>query len=132
MFSRFVKSLIFVGVGAYEGLKIFNVRQLGLDDNPPRYTHCRGQFYFYDNRHSTGIDAKIPDMSYGVILISDICTLRDFSQAAYRMRRLDIPTGHRIVAYIDEKYIPESSISSSDSMLKISKNAFLSCSLVIL
>jgi len=45
-------------------------------------------FYYYDNQHTTGIDAKIPTDYIGLALLGSNSIYRDVVQGIYRMRRL--------------------------------------------
>ena len=47
-------------------------------------------FYYYDNEHITGIDAKIPLGAKGLALIGKDSRYRDIVQGIYRMRKLGI------------------------------------------
>jgi len=46
-------------------------------------------FYYYDQKHTTGIDAKIPLGSIGLVFLNKSSRHRDVVQSIYRMRKLD-------------------------------------------
>lgn len=58
-------------------------------------------FYYYDHKHTTGTDAKIPIGSIGIALIGKNDRYRDVAQAIFRMRKLT--KGHSIVFALDSK-----------------------------
>ena len=60
-------------------------------------------FYYYDNKHTTGIDAQIPLESVGLALIGKNSRYRDVSQGIYRMRKLNTENGHTIRFVINNK-----------------------------
>ena len=47
-------------------------------------------FYFYDQQHITGIDAKEPLTSTGLVLVGSGCTYRNFVQGFFRLRQLGV------------------------------------------
>lgn len=58
-------------------------------------------FYYYDHKHTTGTDAKIPIGSIGIAIIGKDDRYRDVAQAIFRMRKLT--KGHHIIFILDEK-----------------------------
>ena len=51
-------------------------------------TYDKNTFYYYDNQHTTGTDAKILLGSHGIALIGKNSRERDVVQGMYRMRQL--------------------------------------------
>jgi hypothetical protein len=60
-------------------------------------------FYFYDNKHTTGIDATIPMKSLGLVLLGKSSRFRDVVQGIYRMRKLNVVQGHKIKFILNNK-----------------------------
>jgi hypothetical protein len=64
-------------------------------------------FYYYDNQHITGIDAKIPLGTYGLCLLGKNSKRRDVSQGMFRMRKLAKSVNqterHSIIFVLSEK-----------------------------
>lgn len=60
-------------------------------------------FYYYDNKHTTGIDAVIPMKSIGLVLLGKNSRYRDVVQGIYRMRKLNIDNGHKIHFILNNK-----------------------------
>ena len=60
-------------------------------------------FYYYDNKHTTGIDAVIPMKSLGLVLLGKNSRYRDVVQGIYRMRKLNINNGHKICFVLNNK-----------------------------
>ena len=64
-------------------------------------------FYYYDNQHITGIDAKIPLGTYGLCLLGKNSRRRDVSQGMFRMRKLaksiNQTERHSIIFVLSEK-----------------------------
>jgi len=64
-------------------------------------------FFFYDNRHTTGIDAIIPDNSIGLALLGKNNSYRNVVQGIFRMRKLEkkgeILPKHKIIFILDSK-----------------------------
>ncbi len=58
-------------------------------------------FYYYDHKHTTGTDAKIPIGSVGLALIGKDDRYRDVAQAIFRMRKLT--KGHNIIFVLNNK-----------------------------
>lgn len=56
-------------------------------------------FYYYDQKHTTGIDAKIPLGSVGLVFLNKSSRYRDVVQSIYRMRKLSLSQSqsHRII-----------------------------------
>jgi hypothetical protein len=66
-------------------------------------------YYYYDHRHTTGTDAKIPINTKGIALLGTKDRHRDVLQAIYRMRKLK-NGGHNIIFALNsktEKIIPK-------------------------
>jgi hypothetical protein len=53
-------------------------------------------FFYYDNQHITGIDAKIPLLHTGIALIGKNGRYRDVVQGIFRMRQLGKEGGHLV------------------------------------
>jgi hypothetical protein len=67
-------------------------------------------FYYYDNQHITGIDAKIPLGTMGLALIGKDSRERDVAQGIFRMRKLainDDPTKRHTITFIITNKIEE-------------------------
>ena len=60
-------------------------------------------YYYYDHRHTTGTDAKIPLNTIGAAFLNKNSRYRDVVQSIYRMRQLEAPNGHKIVFVINNK-----------------------------
>ncbi len=58
-------------------------------------------FYYYDHKHTTGTDAKIPLGSIGLALIGKDDRYRDVAQGIFRMRKLT--KGHNIIFVLNDK-----------------------------
>jgi len=58
-------------------------------------------FYYYDNQHTIGIDAKIPEPTVGLALLSSNSIYRDVIQGIFRMRKLG--SGHSIIFVLTSK-----------------------------
>lgn len=56
-------------------------------------------FYYYDQKHTTGIDAKIPFGSVGLVFLNKSSRYRDVVQSMFRMRKLSLTQSqsHRII-----------------------------------
>jgi hypothetical protein len=71
-------------------------------------------FYYYDNMHTTGIDAKIDSRAKGIVLLGSTSRYRDVSQGMYRMRKLRLPEGNRQeITFVINKNI-KSSITNQE------------------
>lgn len=60
-------------------------------------------FYYYDNMHTTGIDAQIDQTAKGIVLLGSTSRYRDVAQGMYRMRKLHVENGQKITFVINEK-----------------------------
>jgi hypothetical protein len=60
-------------------------------------------YYYYDHRHTTGTDAKIPLGTKGIALLGKQDRHRDVLQAIYRMRKLNTDGGHSIIFALNSK-----------------------------
>ena len=70
-----------------------------------RNSSIDGLYYYYDQKHTTGIDADIKKSSIGVVFINKSSRYRDVVQSMYRMRKLNIPDttqSHKIIFYINK------------------------------
>ena len=123
---------IFVNIGAKEIWNKLNQNKLASqmyfwndDDRPQEYIETssepintnlpdkyepinennRQTFYYYDQKHTTGIDAKIPWGSVGLVFLNKTSRYRDVVQSMFRMRKLigsnEIMT-HKIIFCIGE------------------------------
>ena len=62
-------------------------------------------FYYYDQKHTTGIDAKIPWGSVGIVFLNKTSRYRDVVQSIFRMRKLissNETTSHKIIFCIED------------------------------
>jgi len=58
-------------------------------------------FYYYDNMHTTGIDAQIDVNAKGIVLLGSTSRYRDVAQSMYRMRKLEV--GQSITFVVNNK-----------------------------
>lgn len=58
-------------------------------------------FYYYDNMHTTGIDAQIDENAKGIVLLGSTSRYRDVAQGMYRMRKLHV--GQTITFVVNKK-----------------------------
>lgn len=58
-------------------------------------------FYYYDNMHTTGIDAQIDENAKGLVLLGSTSRYRDVAQGMYRMRKLHV--GQTITFVVNKK-----------------------------
>ena len=82
-------------------------------------------FYYYDNMHCTGIDAKIPNNYVGAVLLGNNSRYRDIVQAIFRMRKIHETQRALFVITIKLKHNIEHKISTltggNDDPNKLSK-----------
>jgi hypothetical protein len=87
------------------GIKIFNCKKKKYV-NEDVITNDNA-FYFFNNKHITGVDAKniMNPTAHGLVTITNMTNLRDFSQGIFRMR--DIKEGGQIFDIIfNHKFEP--------------------------
>lgn len=65
-------------------------------------------FYYYDNMHTTGIDARIATDAKGIVLLGSTSRFRDVAQGMYRMRKLH--AGQSITFVVNKKIKNEISL----------------------
>jgi len=74
-------------------------------------------FYYYDQKHTTGIDAKIPYNSVGLVFLNKSSRYRDVVQSMFRMRKLQ--KSHSIIFCLTD--IIAQNISLNESGEEITK-----------
>lgn len=83
------------------------IKVLDLDENifVNIKVKCNDCFFFFNNKHITGVDAKeiMPNDSKALITITNNTNIRDFSQGIYRLR--DIENGQVCDLIINSKII---------------------------
>jgi hypothetical protein len=80
--------------------KPFSINQFGIIHEWDR-SMTDNMFYYYDNQHTTGIDAVIPLGYKGLALLGKNSRYRDVVQGIFRMRKLT--KGHTIRFIINKK-----------------------------
>lgn len=78
----------------------------------------KDSFVFFDQKHITGIDFKLPLMTYALILVNHKNGARDFGQGAFRMRQIN--NGQNLTIGITNTLA--NIISHSDDAVKNRKN----------
>jgi len=75
-------------------------------------------FFYYDNQHITGIDAKIKLGTFGICLLGKNSRKRDVGQGMFRMRKLaksdDFDNRHTIIFALSEKISKLISVDNVD------------------
>lgn len=79
------------------------IDEYGNQDIWNRAVSLTGSYYYYDHKHTTGIDAVIPDGSVGAAFLANNSRYRDVVQSIYRMRKLEEPLGHSIKFILTDK-----------------------------
>lgn len=64
-----------------------------------------GMFFYYDHKHTTGIDAEIKERSVAIAFLGKSSKYRDVVQGIYRMRKLNLPEDrrHQVIFMVSDK-----------------------------
>lgn len=79
------------------------IDEFGNQDIWNRTVSSTGSYYYYDHKHTTGIDAVIPVGSVGAAFLANNSRYRDVVQSIFRMRKLEEPEGHSIKFILTDK-----------------------------
>lgn len=76
-------------------------------------------YYYYDQKHTTGIDAKIPLGSIGLVFLNKSSRYRDVVQSMFRMRKLK--TEHKIIFCLPDDIAFNINIGTNNNKTNIKK-----------